>query len=158
MTDLTLQEAVAEVAKFGRIIKGLEKLTETAQALQGAEQLITERKAQADALLPVIDEREGLVAKRTAEVADAEAKAADIISAATAKADEILAEARAAVKAEAELAAVDLGLKRADLAEATDALAAIQAQTIEAQAALDDLTARITAANEARRKIIAGEA
>ena len=158
MTELTLQEALAEVGKWGRIVKGFEKVGETAAALAGAEQLIAERQRQADALTPVIAERGEQLAEATAAIAEASAQAEKVLAEATAKADVMLEEARKAVKAEAELAAVDLSLKRADLAEATDALAAIHAQTIEAQAALDDLQARINAANEARRKIIAGEA
>lgn len=158
MTEITLQEALSEVGKWGRIVKGFEKVSEAAAVLAGAEQLTAERQKAADALVPLIEERQAQLEAATAAIDAAKAQAEVITATATEKADAMLAEARAAVKAESELAAGDLSLKRADLAEATDALASIQAQTLAAQATLDDLLSRITAANEARRKIIAGEA
>lgn len=109
--SMSIAEACALTSQFGRFLKGLARLQEAAAALAGADQLIRERQAQAEALAINIatsatehDERLAKAQSASAEavinasaaIADATAKAAEILAAARDEADRILVDARKA--------------------------------------------------------------
>lgn len=106
MTELTLAEACNETRQFGRMLKGMARLAEVADALESADQAIADRRRQeaeilarvasAQTQLEIIEAR-GVAAAEAAPgiTAAAEAKAAEILNAARDQADKTLSEASA---------------------------------------------------------------
>lgn len=157
MTDLTMQEAINETQKFSRILKGLEKLHETAQALAGADQVIAERTAKAEQLAAKVAELEAAAEQAQASIDQAKALAAPIIPGAQAQAASIVAAAEDAARqarAEAEGA---VAAAQAELSAVRDDLASKRAQVLLAETELADIQSRITAALEQARKMFGGE-
>ncbi len=102
---MTLQDAAQEAAKFGQMIRALGKLQETADALLGIEQNITERTelrdklADENALLAqdkaqLLAEVEATRAQAASLIQDAKDEAARIVDAANTKASLHLAAAK----------------------------------------------------------------
>lgn len=154
MTDLTLQEAINETQKFARMLKGLEKLSETAAAFANAEQVIAERKAQATKIDAEIATAVDQLAETKIKAATAKTKAAKLVDEAEAKAKGIVTEAEdkaRAAQAEAEAAVT---LAHAELAQVRDDLASKRAQVIAAEAELAGVVKRTADAREAARKLI----
>lgn len=151
MGEMTLAEALVEVQKFGRIVQGFERAQETATALAGAEQLLVERAAQADALAARIESLRPTLAELQASIEAAKLAADRILEDAKVRATGLLDDAAShnatkAAEAEAELAA-----KQAEIDAAEASLADLTAKIEAAQADLNAIDARRAAALEAAR-------
>jgi formylmethanofuran dehydrogenase subunit B len=156
MSEMSLDEALAEVGKFGKITKGFEKVAEVAATLAGAEQLVRERTDKAAALAAQIATLETARNNAAAAVDEARSFAVSLTGKAEAQASGILEEARAAARiakrdsdASVQQAGVELGKAQAALA---DVLSKIRAAEVELAA----IETRRTAALEAARKAFGG--
>lgn len=148
MTELTLAQACNETRKFGRMLKGLERLADVADALESADQAVADRRREEQALIARIEDRtahlaivEGsitaAVAKRIEVEREATDTAAQILAAAREEAEKTLAAARA-TENDARNAAQGV-IARAAAAErqrksAQDELAAVESRLEQAKA------------------------
>lgn len=107
MTDLSLKQACAETQKFGRMLKGLERLVEVAAALESADQAVADRRREESQIVARVaaatTQLEETLTRLTAAneaaasaTAAAESKAAEILAAAREEAERIFTEARKA--------------------------------------------------------------
>jgi cell division septum initiation protein DivIVA len=154
MTDMTLDEALSEIGKFGRLTKGFEKVAEVAQALQGAEQVITERTAAAAAIDAEIATATEQLAGLKADANKVKARAAKLVYDAESKAAGIVREAEDKARAFHSEAEAAVAVAQAELAQVRDDVASKRAQVIAAEADLADILQRTTHAREAARKLI----
>lgn len=153
---MTLKEACAETRKFGRMLKGVERLIDVAAALESAEQAVGDRRREeAQALAAVaarqaeLDElaRKLICVRDTAAQTEHQAKeqAASIVAAARDEASNFLRAARNAEK---------LALERQQVA--TLAANAAEARAKEAANELTATTERIASVKAEALKTLTG--
>lgn len=152
MSDLTLQEALAEVGKYGRLLKGFEKITEVARALEGAEQLLAERQSQCRQEQARLDGLQADVERAVAAIEAAQSEATPIVPAAEAQAAALITAAEDQARAVRTAAAAAVALAKGELASAQDALAEARAALAAVQAEHAETQAKIAAALDAARQ------
>ena len=144
MSDMSLAEAVNETAKWGNLIRALAKVEESAKAIQGIEQNITERTALRDKLLSETEAAQGQLALELEAVEKARADARDLTDKARADAREIKAAAKEAAEktvAAAQHSVEEAGVERARYIAERDAaraeLASLAPELAEARSVIE---------------------
>ena len=153
---MNTQEAVGEVRKFARFIKAFEHISEVAEALASADNVLKERVDQLAAIDATISENQGhldgiIEAQQTQKdrlkvAADAAiGECEQLLSDASAEAGALVSEAQREVENISEQAQ-----------EAAIQLRALCEEITSTQTQLDELTAKLAEARQQARKILGG--
>lgn len=154
--EMTLVDACAATAQFGRFLKGMERLQQTAAALAGADQLLAERGEAAARLLAQIaaataelealkTEHESLSQRCAEQLATAQAAAASQLEIANTVAKKIIEDAHAEERQ-----------ARSDAQDVVARAAAAARELNDAQAELERVNARISLVKAEALKSLGG--
>lgn len=154
MSEMTLTEACSETRKFGRILKGLDRLAEVANALESADQAVTDRRREEAQVLAAIAAGKSELEALTTKLAEARDAARTTTEAASERAGTTIADANR--QAEKIIADANAALER--LKDDTQSLI-VRQQIAEkarrdAEAELATLNGKIEMAKLEARKII----
>jgi len=153
---MDIKEACALTSQFGRFLQGMGRLQEAAAELQNADQVLVERRAEADEVrgeitklevsLSALEARAQTARDEIAQMLDnARRQAAGIVEAATAQALELATAAKLEVNAAREESAGIIARKEAAVRELKNT-----------QAELAQVSARLAQAKDEGRKIFGG--
>ena len=157
MSDMTLSEAAAEIAKWGNFMRAFGKAQEVIAAAQAQEQLRTERTAALEDLRVQTDAHRTTLENLQAAIEQAKQERERVVAAAQADAARVLQECTEGCNAKKGAAEEAQRLAELEVRRLNELAAQMNAQRVTAQAELDDLQARAAAAREAQRKVLAGE-
>lgn len=158
MSEMTLSEAAAEVAKFGQTVRAFAKCQEAAQTLLGLEQVKGERQAALDKLQADIDAAKAQLASLSEKIDQATVAAAKTQSNAQSQADALLSKAHAGAEAVKAAAQAEVNQAQDQAAAALSAEKESLARVAEATEQLNTLQAKIAAAKAQAKALFEGAA
>lgn len=154
MDEMSLSEAAAECAKWGRTIQAFEKVREVASTLQGLEQNIAERSALLSQLGRQIESAKADLIDTQVKVTAARKASGDLVAEARARAQVLVDDAKTAAEKIKKESAAAAELAAADLAGSRDAQAEAERATAAAIADLAATLDKIEAAKAAARQVL----
>jgi hypothetical protein len=156
VTELTLKQACAETQKFGRMLKGMERLAEVAAALESADQAVSDRRREETQIQERIATATAELAAHTNHIEAARETARQVDRDARAQADLTLANARAEAESILTAARTEESNARAASSEVIARANAAERRLKAAQSELAQVEERLEQAKAEGRKIFAG--
>lgn len=153
---MSISEACGVTRQFGRIVNGLQKLQEAADAFEHYEQAIVERTSRLESLDRKLEDRTAKLAELEAKATSAVTQAAATIEAANGKAGEIVNAARAEAEKILAAAKTDEQAARDRAGEAINRAIAAERELQTKSEALAEIEGKLETAEAERRKILAG--
>jgi hypothetical protein len=156
VTELTLKQACAETQKFGRMLKGMERLVDVAAALESADQAVSDRRREETQIQERIATATAELATLTNRIEGAREEAQAIGRAATEQADATVSNARTEAESILTAARTEESHARAASSEVIARANAAERRLKAAQDELAQVEARLEQAKAEGRKIFAG--